>query len=102
MKPTTCETANFGGIEIIIWDMIDHQMTFLDPAFLLLRQPPEHLPQVLGATRIQRLPPAFGMKITWYLQSHLVWFRLCCSSIGGNPFRVLGGRRTGISAGGLP
>jgi hypothetical protein len=46
MKATTCDTAYFGGIEIIIMHMVGHQMPFLDPALLLFRQPAEHLAKI--------------------------------------------------------
>ena len=42
----------FASIEV---DMIGHQMPFLDPAFLLLSQFAEHLPEVAPQLRIQRL-----------------------------------------------
>ena len=56
IKPTTCETAYFGGIEIVV----RHQVPLFDPAFLLLRQLAKHLSEVLSQLSVQRLPAALG------------------------------------------
>ena len=40
--------------------MIRHQMPFLDPAFLLLRQLLEHLPEVSPQLAVQRFPATLG------------------------------------------
>ena len=40
--------------------MIWHKMTFFDPAFLLQRQPPEYLAEMLPQLRIQRFSPTLG------------------------------------------
>src|SRR6266508_2126520 len=38
--------------------VVHHQVPFLDPALLLLRQPTKNFPQVLPQFPVQRLPPA--------------------------------------------
>jgi hypothetical protein len=40
--------------------MVGHQMPFLDPALLLLRQPAEDLAKILAQLHIQRLAAALG------------------------------------------
>ena len=40
--------------------MIDHQMPFLDPAFLLRRKLLENFSKVLAQLAVKRLPAAFG------------------------------------------
>src|SRR5438876_3186178 len=49
MYPTTLDTAYFGGIDSNHVHVIRHQMPFLDPTLLLLRQSTEHLPQDAAA-----------------------------------------------------
>ena len=45
MYPITCDTANFGGNRNHHMHVIRHQMAFLNPTLLLLRQSSEHFPQ---------------------------------------------------------
>ena len=40
--------------------VVRHQMTFLNPALLLLGEAPEYLAQVLPKTAVQRFATAFG------------------------------------------
>ena len=58
MNPTTCDTAYFGGIDDHHVHVIGHQMPFLDPALLLLRQLAKHLPKMPPQLPVQRLPAA--------------------------------------------
>jgi hypothetical protein len=39
-------------------DVIDHQMTLFDPAFLLFSQPMEHFPKIAPDLTEDHLPPA--------------------------------------------
>ena len=72
--------------------VIGHQMAFFDPAFLLLRQLAEHLPQMPPQLRIQRLPAALGNE-----DDMVFALPFACglgsrsSSIDETSFRVLGG-----------
>jgi hypothetical protein len=40
--------------------VVGHQMPFLDPALLLLRQPAEDLAKILAQLHVQRLAAALG------------------------------------------
>ena len=50
IKPTTGETAYFSMIEIIMYvNMIQHEVTFFDPALLLQGQLAEHISEMLAS-----------------------------------------------------
>src|SRR5690606_11356833 len=76
--------------------MVAHQMPFLDPALLLLGQPPQDLPHVLPQLPIQNLPPILRYEdhVVFGLQpgmaSTLVVVPRVCS------WRVVGGSRSGF------
>jgi len=40
--------------------LVRHKMTLFDPAFLLQRQPPKYLAEMLPQLRIQRFSPTLG------------------------------------------
>ena len=52
--------------------MINHQMPFLDPAFLPRRKPLENFSKVLPQLAVKRLPAAFRDEHDMVLQSHFV------------------------------
>jgi hypothetical protein len=55
--------------------MIGHQVPFFDPAFLVLGKVVEYSPQVLPDLPKQHFLGYFGVNTTWYLHSHVEWFR---------------------------
>src|SRR5689334_15145864 len=85
MWPTTCDTAYFGGIEIITctWSGIrwpsSIRLSFC--AAKRRRTSPRY-----GRSRPNRaFRRPFGMNTTWYLHSHREWLRLSNSSIAARP-----------------
>jgi hypothetical protein len=64
---------------IFRWDrdhhvnVIRHQVTLFDPAFLLQRQLAKHILEVLSHFSAEHLPAVLGNEHPWYLHSHLVW-----------------------------
>ena len=56
-------------------DLIRHEVTLFDPAFLLQRQLAMHLPQITASV-LRTFLWHLGMNTTWYLHSHLVGLRL--------------------------
>jgi hypothetical protein len=59
IKPTTCDTAYFGGIGIIMCTWSDIKCPSSNPALLLLRRLAEHITKILAQLHIQRLPTTF-------------------------------------------
>jgi hypothetical protein len=57
-------------------NMIQHEMTFFDPALLLQGQLAEHVSEMLPQFPLSTFLRYFGMNTTWYLHSHFVWLRL--------------------------
>ena len=62
MKPTTLDTANFGGMLMQHMDVIALQMPFQDATFLLLRQLVKNLSQMPPNRPVDFLPSVFGDK----------------------------------------
>ena len=60
INPTTCETAYFWRNRNRHVNVIRHQMTFFDPAFLLLCQLAKYIPEVPPQLPVKRLPAALG------------------------------------------
>src|ERR1051326_2816689 len=93
MNPTTCETAYFGGIEIIMWTWSGMRC----PSSILLSFCTASLrntsPRCFLNSPYRVLLRHLGMNTTWYLHSHLVWLRLSYSSIVELSSRVRGGSR---------
>jgi hypothetical protein len=56
-------------------------MALFNSALLLLGEAPEYLAQVLTEASAKALAAAFGIEISWYLHSHLLWLKLSHSSI---------------------
>ena len=56
--------------------VVPHQMSLLDPALFMRGKLAEHFPQILPQLRESVFLRHFGMKTTWYLQSHFVWLKL--------------------------
>jgi hypothetical protein len=52
-------------------DVIRHEVTLFDPAFLLHRQPAKHLPEVLPQFSVDHLRAVLVKNTTWY--SHPTW-----------------------------
>src|SRR6185295_1693813 len=85
MNPTTCDTAYFGGIEISMctWSGIKCPSSIFDSfCAASLRNTS---PRCRRSSRYSVFVRHFGMKTTWYLQSHVVWLQAWYSSIGGGP-----------------
>jgi len=57
-------------------DVIRHEVTLFDPAFLLQRQPAKHLPEVLPQFSVDHLLRYWGMNTTWYIRTPLGGLRL--------------------------
>ena len=97
MKPTTCDTAYFGGIAINICTWSDircpsrMRLSFCSANFR------NTSPRCRRSCSYNVLRRHFGIKTTWYLHSHLEWLRLSGSSIGILQCCVLGGSQRGVS-----
>src|SRR5258708_18787092 len=97
MKPTTCDTAYFGGIEIIMWTWSANRcpssirLSFCSAS--LRNTSPKCLRRLPYDTFLRH----FGIKTTWYLHSHFEWLKLSYSSIRILLVRVLGGSRRRVS-----
>src|SRR5271167_4966892 len=81
MNPTTCDTAYFGGIEIIMWtwsasrwpSSIRHSFCSAS----LRNTSPKCFRRLPYNTFLRH----FGIITTWYLHSHFEWLKLSNSSI---------------------
>src|SRR5271168_4464520 len=81
MNPTTCDTAYFGGIEIIMWtwsaskwpSSIRHSFCSAS----LRNTSPKCFRRLPYSTFLRH----FGINTTWYLHSHFEWLKLSNSSI---------------------
>src|SRR5258708_11016419 len=97
MKPTTCDTAYFGGIEIIMWTWSANRcpssirLSFCSAS--LRNTSPKCLRRLPYNTFLRH----FGIKTTWNLHSHFDWLKLSYSSIRILLVRVLGGSRRRVS-----
>jgi hypothetical protein len=76
--PAEPGALEMGPLEAAVWvaDVIRHEVTLFDPAFLLQRQLAKRIPEVLPQFSAEPFLRYVGMNITWYLRSHLVWLRL--------------------------
>src|SRR5579863_8699337 len=81
MKPTTSDTAYLGGIEIIMctWSTIRWPSS-IRLCFCSARRR-NTSPRCCRSSLYSVLRRHLGMKITWYLHSHLLWLKLSYSSI---------------------
>ena len=57
-------------------DVIRHEVTLFDPAFLLQRQPAKHLPEVLPQFSVDHLLRYWGMNTRGIFAAHLAGLRL--------------------------
>src|SRR3954470_3021542 len=85
MQPITCDTAYFGGIEIIMctWSGIRWPSSIRLSFCAAKRRRTSPRYGRSWPNRAFRRP--FGMNTTWYLHSHREWLRLSNSSIVPRP-----------------
>src|SRR4051794_7211771 len=85
MQPITCDTADFGGIEIIMctWSGIRWPSSIRLSFCASKRRRTSPRYGRSWPNRAFRRP--FGMNTTWYLHSHREWLRLSNSSIVPRP-----------------
>src|SRR3990170_3222423 len=102
MNPTTCDTAYFGGIAIIMCTWSDSRcpssmrLSFCAASFR------NTSPRCLRSVPYNVLRRHFGINTTWYLHSHTEWLRLSNVSIATLPFVCLAAHGGSLSGGHTP
>src|SRR5579863_658429 len=98
MYPITCDTAYLGGIAIIMCTWSGSRCPSSLRLSFCSASRRNISPQYRRNSAYSTFRRHLGMNTTWYLHSHLVWFRLSYSSIADLLFVHFGGSRLGVSA----
>src|SRR2546428_9377511 len=89
MNPTTCDTAYFGGIAIIMCTWSGSRCPSSMRLSFCVASLRNASPKCCRSCPYNVLRRPFGIKTTWYLHAHTEWLRLSNVSIETLPFVCL-------------
>src|SRR6185295_5392282 len=89
MNPITADTACFGGIDTSIWTWSGIRCPSSTRLSFCAASLRNTSPKCCRNCPYSTLRRHFGMNTMWYLQSHVVWFKLSNLSIVALPFVCL-------------
>src|SRR5712664_1189227 len=102
MNPTTCDTAYFGGIAIIMWTWSDSRCPSSMRLSFCVASLRKTSPKCWRSCPYNVLRRHFGINTTWYLHSQTEWLRLSNVSIGTLPFVCLAAHEGSLYGGHTP